>query len=297
MVYFSCKQGGIAMVFSGRLLIITLEALMIAGGGVSVVLRRKDKTAAKFTVENPKGFDVFFFIVGILFSLLTFLVRDPAASWFCIFSFPSLYAALVTANQRIRWDTEGFWYRTAFRREIRYDFADVRRMRPVGRGHIGPDLFVNVNGRRFLLDEITFWQRFTGAYNDWRTRNRLPTWDQERRERFLEKYRRHGPFRKKLDRIPSGRLILWLSLVFGGLIGTLSIFFIIGMMIGEIKASPITCICAAAGLFFSIKAPAQYLYAVAHLDDKPHLIRRCVNGKILPDPDRPKPQKKVYRKK
>ena len=285
------------MKLNGRLIVLAVELLMTVGGGASIALRRRDVTAAKFTVENPKGFDIFFFGAGVLFSLPTFLSQDPAAPLFCVFSIPCLYTALVAANQRIRWDTEGFWYRTAFRREIRYDFADVRRMRPVGRGHIGQDLFVNVNGRRFLLDETTFWQRFTGAYNDWRTRNGLPTWDQEQQDGFLEKYRRHGPFQKKLDRIPSGRLILWLSLIFGGLIGTLSIFFIIGMIIGEIKASPITCICAVAGLFFSIKAPAQYLYAVAHLDDKPNLLRRCVNGKILPDPDRPKPQKKVYRKK
>ena len=279
------------MVFSGRLLIITLEALMIAGGGVSVVLRRKDKTAAKFTVENPKGFDVFFFIAGILFSLLTFLVRDPAASWFCIFSFPSLYAALVTANQRIRWDTEGFWYRTAFRREIRYDFADVRRMLPVGRGHIGPDLFVNVDGRRFLLDETTFWPCFTGAYNDWRTRNGLPTWDQEQRDRFLEKYRRHGFFRKKLDRIPLGRFMLWLLLIFCMLLGTAAVYGIVT------AKQPIYDVYGAVALAVCVYLPGGYLYAVAHLDDKPRLIRRYVTGKILPDPDRPRPAKRVYRKK
>lgn len=279
------------MKLNGRLIVLAAELLMIVGGAVSIALRCKDKTAAKFTVENPRGFDIFFFGVGVLFSLPTFLSRDPAAHWFCIFSLPVLYAALLAANQRIRWDTEGFWYRTAFRREIRYDFADVRRMRPVGRGHIGPDLFVNVNGRRFLLDEVTFWQRFAGAYNDWRTRNRLPAWDQEQRNRFLEKYRRHGPFRKKLDRIPLGRFMLWLVLVFCVLLGTAAVYGIVT------AKQPIYDVYGAGALAVCVYLPGRYLYAVAHLDDKPRLIRRFVTGKILPDPDRPKPQKKVFRKK
>lgn len=274
-----------------RLIILAVELLMTVGGAVSIVLRRKDKTAGKFTVETPRGFDIFFFVAGMLFSLPAFLSQDPTAPLFCIFSLPVLYAALLAANQRIRWDTEGFWYRTAFRREIRYDFANVRRMRPVGTGRAGSDLFVNVDGRRFLLDEYTFWQRFAGAYNDWRTRNQLPTWDQEQRDRFLEKYPRHGFFRKKLDRIPLGRFMLWLLLIFCMLLGTAAVYGIVT------AKQPIYDVYGAVALAVCVYLPGRYLYAVAHLDDKPRLIRRYVTGKILPDPDRPRPAKRVYRKK
>ena len=118
-------------------------------------------------------------------SMLSFTRK--ASAFFCLFSIPVLYSALVAANQRVRWDKTGFWYRTAFHREIRYDFSDVRQIRPVNQirpvrqirlvemGRIGSDLFVNVNGRRFLLDETTLWEGFASAYANWQTRNNHPS--------------------------------------------------------------------------------------------------------------------------
>ncbi len=277
------------MKLSWRFLILAAELLMIGGGGISLKMRFGEPRENKFTVENSRWISVFFLCAGMLFSLPTFISREPAASMFSLFSVPILYCALVTANQRIRWDANGFWYRTAFRREIRYEFEDVRSMRPIGASTGRPDLFVNVGGRRFLLDSTTWWQRFSSAYDDWRTRNRRPSWTGEAQERFLARYHRHGPFGKKLDRVPCGRFLLCLFLISGFFLGGIGI-----LGLTESKR-PIEAACCFALLLFSVSWPIRYIYAVAHLDDKPRLIRKIVKGKILPDPDHP--VRKVYRKK
>ena len=277
------------MKLTWRFLILAAELLMIGGGGVSLAMRFRETRENKLTVENSRWISVFFLCAGILFSLPTFISRDPAASLFCLFSVPVLYCALVTANQRIRWDAKGFWYRTAFRREIRYAFEDVRSMRPIGVSTGRPDLFVNAGGRRFLLDSTTWWQRFSGAYDDWRTRNKLPSWNRETQERFLARYHRHGPFEKKLDRVPYGRFLLWLYLISGSFLG------VIGILGLATAKRPFGAVCCVVLLLYSVSYPIRYIYAVAHLDDKPRLIRKMVRGKILPDPDHP--VRKVYRKK
>jgi len=262
---------------------------MICGAVVSVRLRFLEKTAHPFSVENNRWISVFFLSTGILLSLPCFLSQEKASAFFCLFSIPALYSALVAANQRVRWDNTGFWYRTAFHREIRYDFSDVRRIRLVGMGRIGPDLFVNVNGRRFLLDETTPWERFASAYAEWQTRNQQPTWRKQMEISFLERYRRHGPFGKKLDRIPHGRFLLGLALTWGAVFAALSI-------VGFVTAAkPSHIVFSVLVLLFSLYTPVNFLYAAAHIDDKPRLIHRWIRVKIRPDPDHP--VKKIYRKR
>ncbi len=272
-----------------RFAILALNLALLAGAGLSLWLRFHDKTESRFMVVNFRWLGVFFLGAGALFSLPVFLSREYTALWFSLFSIPVLYAALVTANQRVRWDQSGFWYRTAFRREIRYEYEDIRRMRTVGTGKSGSDLFVNVNGRRFLLDETTPWEIFAGAYADWQSRNQRPTWRKQMEISYLERYRRHGPFGKKLDRIPHGRFLLGLALTWGAVLSALSIAGFVT------AAKPSHIVFSVLGLLFSLYALIHFLYAAAHIDDKPRLIHRWMRGKIRPDPDHP--VRKVYHRK
>ncbi len=270
-----------------------VQGILIVFSVISLVLSRREGKAEinKFTLKNAWGFSAFFLGVGLLFSFVVFISDDANAAMMCVFSYPCLYAALVTANQRVRWDASGFWYRTAFRREIRYDYADVRGLLPIGLGRRygpGKDLAVRVGGRLFILDETVGWERFAAAYANWQTMNKQVSWTQKANAKKRERYEKHGPFRRKLDRIPAGHFLLVLFALCGLCLVGVSIF------IFTVASQPLVWFSAVGCLVLGLFS-LGYVYAVAHLDDKPKLIKWYVKARIEPDPE--KKRKKVYRRK
>ena len=289
----------------------TAEILLAAFGGFSVYKSAKEKNPGKHTLRNPWPLGLFFLLTGLFFTAFTF-VRQTEAVLFAIFSLPSLFAALVVANQRVHWDDKGFRYRTVFRREVPYAFEDIRGMKAVGSSG-GQDLSVRAEGRWFLLDAMALWQPFAAAYSNWLSRNGLPDWrkaprrkadgefrttrcglparQENRQERFLERYRRHGPFLRKLDRIPGGYFFLAL---YTFLVSPLCLIGGLWVLLYEQSArSVLSGLCCLALSHFM--GPG-YVRAVQRLDDDPKLIRRYINrySKIRPDPDA---APKTYRRK
>ena len=289
----------------------TAEILLAAFGGISVHKSAKEKNPGKHTLRNPWPLGILFLVCGLFFSAFTFL-NQPEAVLFAVFSLPSLFSALAVANQRVRWDDKGFRYRTVLRREVSYAFEDVRGMKTVGYSGY-QDLWVRAGGRGFLLDETTFWQPFAAAYSNWLTRNGLPDWrkaprrkadgefratryglpsrQETQQTRFLERYRRHGPFLRKLDRIPGGYFFLALNTF---LVSPLALMGGIGVLLHELSARSV--LSAIFLLAMSEWMGPGYVRAVQRLDDDPKLIRRYINrgARIRPDPDA-KP--KTYRRK
>ena len=289
----------------------TAEALLLILGGFSVYKSVREADSGKHVLRNPRFLGLFFLPAGLLFAVFTFLDSKEAVL-FAFFSLPILFAALLAANQRVQWDDKGFRYRTAFRREICFAFEDVRCMRAVGPyGH--QDLSVRAGGRWFMLDEMTLWQPFAAAYSNWLSRNGRPDWRkaprrradgpgrppcdgrsaprENRQSRFLERYRRHGPFLRKLDRIPGGYFFLAL---YTFIASPLCLMGGIGLLIHELNAR--TALSAIFLLALSEFMGPGYVRAVQRLDAEPKLIRRYINryGTIRPDPDA---QPKTYRRK
>ncbi len=289
----------------------TAEILLAAFGGFSVYKSAKEKNPGKHTLRNPWFLGLFFLLTGLLFTAFTF-AHQTEAVLFAVFSLPSLFAALVVANQRVQWDDKSFRYRTVFRREVSYAFEDVRGMRAVGSSG-SQDLSVRAEGRWFLLDQMALWRPFAAAYSNWLSRNGLPDWrkaprrkadgesrtaryglparQETQQARFLERYRRHGPFLRKLDRIPGGYFFLAL---YTFLASPLFLIGGIGALLYEQSArSVLSGLCCLALCDFM--GPG-YVRAVQRLDQDPKLIRRYINrySKIRPAPDA-KP--KTYRRK
>ena len=218
----------------------------------------------------------------------------------------------MVANQRVQWDDKGFRYRTVFRREVSYAFEDIRGMKAVGSSG-SQDLSVRAEGRWFLLDAMALWQPFAAAYSNWLSRNGLPDWRKAPRRkadgefrtaryglpaqqdsqqaRFQERYRRHGPFLRKLDRIPGGYFFLAL---YTFLVSPLCLMGGLGVMLCELNAGTVLSglFCLALSEFMG----PGYVRAVQRLDENPKLIRLYINydAKIRPDPDA---APKTYRRK
>ena len=280
----------------------TAEILLAAFGGFSVYKSAKEKNPGKHTLRNPWPLGLFFLLAGLFFAAFTF-VHQTEAVLFALFSLPALFSALVVANQRVQWDDKGFRYRTVFRREIYIAFEDVRGMKAVGSSG-RQDLSVRAEGRWFLLDDMSLWRPFAAAYSNWLSRNGLPDWrkaprrkvdgesrtaryglparQETQKSRFLERYRRHGPFLRKLDRIPGGYFFLAL---YTFLVSPLCLMGGIGVLLYEQSArSVLSGLCC---LALSEFLGPGYVRAVQRLDDDPKLIRRYINrySKIRPDPD------------
>ena len=275
-------------VLSPRLIMMILVGVLTAVDGFLLWVRVRREQSARQCLQAPWVFAAILMGCGVLLGLPVFIWDVPQALAICGFGVLSLCAAAFCLNQRLIWDDRGFWYRTILGRTVHYDYADIRRVKKVGSSSpAGADLYVRAGHRRILLDSFMLWERFAGAYENWQTRNGLPSWRQTEKERFEEKYRRHGPFRRKLDRIPGGYFMFILSTCFGGFMLTLGIY-----LLCNVSSLKDVLICLAGlvigGWSFS------YHYAVAHLDDKPRLIRKWVKGRIRPDPDA-KP--KVYKRR
>ena len=92
-----------------------------------------------------------------------------------------------------------------------------------------------------------------------------------------------------MDRVPYSRFFIGFSAILDIFLSVLSIAIIVTV------SKPVTVILAAITLLIGLYVPLGFLYAIAHIDDKPHLIRRWIRVKIRPDPDNP--VKKIYRKR
>ncbi len=198
-----------------------------------------------------------------------------------------LYCVCTLANMQVQWDTNGFIYRTAMRRRVRYAFSDIRRVKII-RYRFGSDLLMRVGRRMILLDYMMGLPRFLSEYDNWRTRNGFDTVWEEREKRWMEKYLRHGPFRRKLDRISGGRTALVLSLILGPFLAVIGIFGLLTVR----PTSPrdvFALVCSGAFALLGIIFPILYLYGVIRMDRK--ILRFYISGTIRPDPEEPKKQK------
>ena len=277
-------------VFSPRLIMMIVLGLLIVVDGILLWVRVRREQLVKQCLQVPWPVAALLMGLGALISLPVYIWDAPQVLVFGGLGFICLCAAAICLNQRLIWDDRGFWYRTALGRTVHYDYADIRRVKKVGSsGPVGADLYVRAGHRRILLESFMLWERFAGAYENWQTRNGLPSWRQTEKERFEEKYRRHGSFRRKLDRIPGGTTMCVICIIFG-------IFMLAGAVVClsnlDSLKGVIACLCSFALRVWSF----GYLYAVAHMDDKPKLIRAYLgpSARIRPDPDAPR---QVYRKK
>lgn len=205
----------------------------------------------------------------------------------CPWTIVLLYLICIAANQRLLWDAEGFWYRTAFRRTIRFEYSDLRRARTAITA-IGTDFRFRAGRRLIILDGLMPWDGFVLAYDAWRVRNGLLPFRQEREKRWLENYRRHGPFRRKLDRIPNGMTHLIVLLTGGAAMAGLALYGLIKLDSRDIGG----CIGGIFLLLCGLSLPLTYIRGVSTMDKK--LLRVFVRGRIHGDPYA---QAKQYRKK
>ena len=206
----------------------------------------------------------------------------------CPWTIVLLYLICIAANQRLLWDTEGFWYRTAFRRTIRFEYSYLRRAK-TAKTAIGTDFRFRAGKRLIILDGLMSWDGFVSAYDAWRVRNGLLPFRQEQEKLWLENYRRHGPFRRKLDRIPGGMTHLIVLLAGGSAMAGLALYGLLTIDARD-TLGYIGGICLLlCGLFL----PLLYIQAVSTMDKK--LLRVFVRGRIRSAPD--EPVKQFRRKK
>jgi len=205
----------------------------------------------------------------------------------CWLIIPFLYAACATLNMRIDWNNDGFEYRTAMRRRVRYGFSDIERAKLIGSRRFGRDLMLTMGRRRVLLDYAMGLPAFLSEYNNWRTGNGRLSVEAEQEKQWKEKYMRHGPFGRHLDRIPGGRMLLALFLT------NEALFAGVGLWIA-LSPDKTLSVFAAAALLAGIAIPLVYIYAVATMNRR--LLRWFCRGKIRPDPEAPRQQKRYRRK-
>ena len=270
--------------------LITAAGTLTAAAAVCAVLRIREGKPGRHTLALTPFFSCFFAVCGALMCIPYCIADNPACCFLVFVGIICLCSAMISANQRIIWDDNGFFYRTILRRTVRYGYEDIRRIKPVfASSPVPADLYLRVAHKRLLIDGFTSWQGFAGAYENWQTRSGRISWKEEIRQRFEARYRRHGPFRRKLDRIPGGYCSL-VFYTFGGLM-----FLAFGVMSIVIFKDAREMIMALFMLFLS-GLGFRYWYAVAHLDDKPKLIRKYISRyvRIRPDPDAPP---KVYRRR
>ena len=277
--------------FRNILMAVLGPLAMIAG--VLTAVHAREKRPSKQSMQALWLYTCVLMALGVLTGIPVYAADNPVTILFGCGGCVCLLAAAACANQRVVWDDRGFWYRTVLRRTVHYGYEDIRRLRPVlGSGPLSADLYMRVGHRRIIIDGSMDWGRFAGAYENWQTRSGRMSWRQENQLRFEERYHRHGPFRRKLDRIPGGRFRLYLFTAFGLFCMAMGVYCIIGMKHWTHLAAGAIGIAMGAAMF-------RYWYAVMHIDDKPRLIRSylSVNARIRPDPDaKPKMYRRVRRK-
>ena len=216
-------------------------------------------------------------VVGIL----TGISLLPAeGTWLlCPFNCLFLYFVCIAANQNVSWDAQGFTYRTGFRRNKQYAFSDIRRIKKNSTGITG-DLRFWAGKRLIILDPLLLDRYgFESAYNAWRSRNGLVSFQMEAEQRWREKYLQHGPFRRNLDRIPGGLGKLIILLCGGGLMAGVGIWGIHAIQAGDIAGLTAGILLLLVGFIL----PLLFIYGVSTMNKK--ALRMFVKSKIRPAPD------------
>ena len=279
------------MAIGWKEVLLVCEAATYLFAGFCTWLRRKEGQKKQETY-NLWPFSLFFSGLGLLFVIPSFLF--PNAWQLCIFTLPVGYISLLVLNERVRWDTQGFWYRTAMRREIRCEYEAITRMRRFGPTIYPRDLLFYAGKRLILLDFMQGWESFASAYDDWRTRNGLIPWREEEKQRWMERFMRHGVFGRKLDRIWGGRFLLVSSLVSGAICAATGILGLLAVH-PDTSRDIIMMILAAMLLLMGIAFPVGYIWGVAHMNKK--VLRLYTRNRISPDPLKPDKPKHYRRKK
>ena len=272
-----------------RELVLAGEAALFAVTALVTAVRLREPRGKNET-SNLSPLAVLFLVAGGLFILPTF--AGEKGVYFAFLAVPAMYAALAAANMRLQWDAEGFTYRTVLGRACAYRYEDVRRIRRFG-GRYGSDLFIRVKGRLIALDAWMNWEPFIGAYDNWWTRHGQPSWREQERAAWLERYRRHGDFGRKLDRISGGRAMLAGSIAVGlVLAGLAAICLRAPVRPGqELLQRAFSAVLLLAGAGF----PLLYVWAVAHMNKR--VLHCYVRGRIRPDPLSPAKPKRYRRKR
>ena len=280
-----------------------IDLILLAFVFYSVVMafseRKRSGRPEKVLSWNPPWLPAVGLVIGILMTAFGFL-PEKGIWLLCCLNIPYLFALCIVANQQVIWDAQGFWYRTAFRHCVRYEFSDISRAERIKtekqrakgiRANKQEILKIRVKNRRIVLRDLLLWDDFAVDYDSWRIKNGLMPYQQEEEQRWRENYMRHASFRRKLDRIPNGlsTLITWLIfavIVIGG-----GLFYLLTSKPDRPKD---TAFFAAATLVLAIGAGPflLYLYWVCTMNIK--ALRRFVRAKIRPAPDQPA---KRYRRK
>ena len=272
-----------------RVLVPAAEAVLLGMTAVVTVIRLREPREKNGTA-NLSPLAVLFLVIGGLFTLPTLTEKGLPFAFLVV---PLCLAALAAANARLRWDAGGFTWRTMLGRERTYRYEDIRWVRRVG-GRWGRDLFLRAGHRLIALDNWMDWAPFMDAYDNWRTRLGREGWREQERARWLERYRRHGAFGRKLDRISGGRAmlagVLAIGLVF---LGLAAVCLWAPVRPGQERLARIA---AAMMLLVAIGFPTLYVWAVAHLNKR--VLRHYLHcPRIRPDPLQPRRPKRYRRKK
>lgn len=279
------------MPISWRVPLAIFEAALYGYTAFCIAARHREGEKKQETF-NLWPLSLFFFCGGLLFALLSVIVYN--AGGLAIFTLPIAFASLFCSNSRVRWDPHGFWYRTAFRRKLRYDYSDITRMRECGFSGYRSDLLFKAGKRWICLDFMQGWDRFASAYGNWQTQNGRIFWREEQKQRWMKRYLRHGSFRRKLNRISNGRSLLVLTLICG-----LILTFAGLMCLKDIRPDTVknTFLLVLSILFIlvGILFPLGYILSVSSMNRR--FLRFYTKGKILPDPLEPAKPKRYHRKK
>ncbi len=229
--------------------------------------------------------------------ILTVIGLLPLEDWLwilCILSILGLWTACFTANRRLKWDAEGFWYRGAFRKSVRYDYSDIKKatvVRDPPSRHTGSSsgrstdehLVIRVKNRGIGLSSAFYWEPFLHTYDVWRRQHGFKTVREEQVEQWRQRYFRHGSFMRKLDRVQHGLYFLVLYLIIGAVFCATAIY---GLWIGRSRGLAVL-------ILLGLALPLFYCIGVGTLNRK---IIKSLTGsaKIRLAPDE---APKQYRKK
>lgn len=229
--------------------------------------------------------------------ILTVIGLLPLEDWLwvsCFFSILGLWTVCFTANRRLKWDAEGFWYRSAFRKSVRYVFSDIKKaivVRDPPSRHTSSTLglvanehlVMRVKNRRIGWSSVFYWEPFLHAYDVWRRQHGLNSVRMEQDEQWKKRYFRHGSFMRKLDRVQHGRYFLVLYLIIGAVFCATAIY---GLWIGRSRGLILL-------IALGLAVPLFYCVGVGTLNRK--IIKSFTgSAKIRPAPDE---APKQYRKK
>lgn len=230
---------------------------------------RKTGKSTPGTLQNPFPLVYLFLPAGAFFILPATLAEKTVVYWFFYFvSAASFFASAAVLNWRMVCDNKGFDYRTAFCRRLRYDYADVRRVRKRG-----GDLHVCVGMRWFIIDEMTNWQAFMSRYDNWRTFSGLRCWYALQSDRALELAERHRdkPFLQKLDRVRGGKGFLVFYCLTGFVFCAIGMVGLIQVFKKPQSMSLLRILCSVCVLGLGLLSGCGFPYAVSHMDDKQRL--------------------------